>query len=237
MHTNGNNDDDFEEAQDDLTELEDEALRASIETSEHEDEDERRILPIGKTFSSFLSASVYEPQEDTYLLADASDEFAFGKVLEVGCGSGFIAVELAKNGLLVDACDVNPDAILATQDLAQREEVSVRAFKSDLFESVVDEYDTIVFNAPYLPEDEREPQDIRLATTGGKEGHEIIERFLIDAPIHLVQGGIILLLFSSLTQKEKIDQFIRELGYVHEQVREEKQFFESLYVYKISRAS
>lgn len=229
--------DELQDAQfvDELT-REEKQLRAEL-SFEPEEEDEPRVLPVGKAVSAFLATTVYEPQEDTYLLADASDEHASGKVLEMGCGSGFIAVELAKEGLEVDACDINPDAVAATMMLAEKEEVRVHAFCSDLFESVVEEYDTIVFNAPYLPADEREPQDVRLATTGGTKGYELIQRFLFDAPPHLAKGGSILLLFSSLTDKDQAEHFIKELGYVFELVREERQFFESLFVYKISRAA
>jgi release factor glutamine methyltransferase len=179
---------------------------------------------------------VYLPQEDTYLLCDASDEFAKGNVLEVGCGSGFIAVELAKKGLNVSAVDINPYAIKETLRLAESENVVVDCFVSDLFENVTDEYDSIIFNPPYLPEDEREPNDlIKIATTGGSQGYEVINRFLEDARHYLKQGGIILLLFSSLTDKKMVDDLIGLYGYEKDLIREQKLFFEKLYVYKLSR--
>ncbi len=179
---------------------------------------------------------VYQPEDDTYLLCDASDEFAFGNVLEVGCGSGFISVEMAKNGLNVTACDINPHAVIQTKKLAECENVKVNVLESDLFESVVDTYDTIVFNPPYLPEDKREPKGMmKVATTGGESGYELIERFFHEVPHYINKKGIILLLFSSLTDKDKVDEIISLHGYKLEIVREKQIFFETLYVYKIQR--
>lgn len=186
----------------------------------------------GKSFEE----NVYMPQDDTYLLCDAVDEFAKGKVLEIGCGSGFISIEAAKNGHEVTCVDINPYAIEYTKKLAEEEKVKIECFESDLFEKVVDEYDTIIFNPPYLPKDDREPNDlITVATTGGEQGYELIERFFSDVDNYLKKEGNILLLFSSLTKKEKVDELIALYGFKAEKIRESKFFFEKLYVYLIKR--
>lgn len=179
---------------------------------------------------------VYQPEEDTYLLLDSADEYAKGDILEVGCGSGFISVELASKGFNVECCDINPIAIEETNKLAKKEGVKVDAYVSDLFSDVMNNYDTILFNPPYLPHDENEPyDDIRLATTGGEEGYEIIERFFEDVICYLKEGGQILLLFSSLTKQEKVDEIIKENGFKFEQVNTSSHFFETLYVYRITK--
>ena len=187
---------------------------------------------IGKS----VDDNVYMPQDDTYLLCDAVDEFAKGKVLEIGCGSGFISCECAKNGLDVTCVDINPYAVEETKRLASQEGVKINCFVSDLFENVLDEYDTIIFNPPYLPEDETEPNDlVKIATTGGMQGHEVISAFFDEVLNFLKNDGQILILFSSLTDKKKIDEMIHLYGYKKELVREKAFFFETLYVYRLTR--
>jgi len=179
---------------------------------------------------------VYQPEDDTFLLEDAALEFAKGKVLEVGCGSGHIIVSMAKEGHDSFACDINSHAVEETKKLALSEGVKVEVVESDLFGTIMDEFDTIIFNPPYLPEDDDEPyDDIRLATTGGKEGYEVIGNFLQDLPVYLKDDGLCLLLFSSLTKKDVVDELIGACGFEFELVREKSIFFETLYVYKLTK--
>jgi release factor glutamine methyltransferase len=76
---------------------------------------------------------------------------------------------------------------------------NINAIQSDLFEKVEGKFDWIIFNPPYLPLDENEPEDSRQATTGGEKGNEILLKFLEEAKQYLNVGGKILVLVSSLT--------------------------------------
>ena len=53
---------------------------------------------------------VYQPAEDSGLLADAAQEFARGRTLEVGTGSGWVAEQVAPEVPEMVAADVNPHA-------------------------------------------------------------------------------------------------------------------------------
>lgn len=147
---------------------------------------------------------VYCPAEDSLLLAEylENQDLQGKKVLEIGTGSGFIAILAAKKGAVVDACDVNPNVIECSKTNAENNNVKINIFLSDLFENVKGLYDIIIFNPPYLPEDEDDDiagRDKRYS--GGKEGKEIIEKFLESAHEYLKTGGCILLITSSLTGK------------------------------------
>jgi len=142
---------------------------------------------------------IYQPSDDSYFFVDflrsclkKNRKISY---LDMGTGSGILAETasefLDKKNIL--AVDVNPDAVA----LVKKKGFS--ALKSDLFENVKGKFDLITFNAPYLPKDSREPNDSRVATTGGKKGNEIAIRFLKEAKKHLNSGGKILLLVSSLT--------------------------------------
>ena len=111
----------------------------------------------------------------------------------------------------------------------------INSFQSDLFNNITEKYGLIIFNPPYLPHDPREPGDSALATTGGKKGHEIIERFLTQAKEHLKNKGRILLLYSSLSGD--ILKIAKKEGYLLEILAEEPIFMEKLFVAKLTPKS
>jgi len=82
----------------------------------------------------------------------------------------------------------------------------------------------IIFNPPYLP---REKHDEGKDTTGGKNGSEIINKFLNQAKAHLNKNGKILLLTSSFTKN------INWLDYKKELLGTKSLFFEELYVWEL----
>ena len=139
---------------------------------------------------------IYCPAEDSLLLAEylEKQDLQGKNVLEVGTGSGFVSIVAAKKGAEVDACDINPDAIECAEINAKSNNAKINFFTSDLFSNVKGSYDIIIFNPPYLPEDEDD-------SIAGKD--IIIERFLKGAHGYLKKGGYILLITSSLTGKLK----------------------------------
>ena len=87
--------------------------------------------------------------------------------------------------------------------------IKIKFLVSDLFTDIkndkkieIKKFDTIIFNPPYLPQ-ELKVKDLTLE--GGKKGYEVIERFLSQVNSFLKEDGIILIVFSSLTKKEKVD--------------------------------
>ena len=151
---------------------------------------------------------IYAPSDDSEFFADFLRGYLSGvdktvKFLDVGTGSGILA-EVALEFLdkkNIFACDVNKEAVKILK------KKGINAFYSDLFSDVTGKFDLIIFNAPYLPKDNREPASSRIATTGGKRGDEISVRFLKEAKKHLNEGGKILLLISSLTPMDRIKKF------------------------------
>jgi release factor glutamine methyltransferase len=168
---------------------------------------------------------VYEPEEDSYLLI-RSINAKEKKALDMGCGCGIVALHLAKNGCNVVAVDINEKAVENTIKNAKINGLNLKCFKSDLFENINEKFDMIVFNPPYLP-----TKNESLAWDGGKDGKEIIEKFLREAKNYLSKGGEIYLVMSSFNKPDKIVKKFKE--YEFEKISEKKFFFEAIYVYKI----
>ncbi|MBR9693242.1 methyltransferase, partial [Candidatus Woesearchaeota archaeon] len=141
---------------------------------------------------------LYEPQEDSELLRRFVVEYASGEVLDMGAGSGILALAAAEKEDVknVLAVDIDDESLVHLKKEVKNGKVTI--LKSDLFANITtnDTFDTIIFNPPYLPQD---PDDKHQALYGGAEGYELTVRFLEEAKTHLTSGGIILLLFSSLT--------------------------------------
>jgi predicted Ser/Thr protein kinase len=106
--------------------------------------------------------------------------------------------------------------------------------ESDLFSNVSGKFDTIIFNPPYLPQD-KGIEDAALY--GGKKGWELSERFFNEASGFLKYGGVILFLFSSYTDKRKVDELISSNLLESTLLASRKfAFFEELFVYKVVKS-
>lgn len=155
-----------------------------------------------------IHPQVYPPREDTYLLLDAAlQEIHPGDhVLEVGCGSGYIAAGLAEYARVL-ATDINPHAVRETRMRG------VDVVRSDLLRGIRGPFDMVLFNPPYLPtsEDERMNDWLEHALDGGPDGCRVIAEFAAGVTQVLAPGGRVLLLFSSLTGPERvIDLFVKQ---------------------------
>ncbi|MBS3166553.1 methyltransferase [Candidatus Woesearchaeota archaeon] len=184
------------------------------------------------------TAEIYEPAEDSHFLQTFVREHAFGRVLDMGTGLGIQALTAIQNPNVreVVAVDINPEAIkVLRQKIDQGKLRKLTVIMSDLFEKVHGLFNTIIFNPPYLPQDKgiEDP-----ALYGGNKGWELSARFLQETSSFLFPDGKILFLFSSLTNKKKIVEIIRNnLFEFIELERKKLPLFEELYVYEIKKSS
>jgi len=151
-----------------------------------------------------IPKGVYFPREDTLLLASVLEETDLKgkKVLEIGCGSGLLAMIAASKGAEVTTVDINPGAVSCTKENAKKNKLHMAVFESDLFCNVKGKFDLIFSNPPYLPVEKKETIDA--SYSAGPQGIEIIGKILISAYRYLKPKGKVLLLYSSLTKMEGI---------------------------------
>lgn len=177
-------------------------------------------------------SEIYQPAEDSYLLSKILEkespkllnEKPDLKFLEIGSGSGILLETAANLGIKrehIFAVDINQDAVDRCKSM------DFNCIYSDLFENVEGKFDIIIFNPPYLPKGESlESEESQLATTGGDQGSEIINKFLEQAKNYLEDEGKIFLLTSSLTKEIDWNNYQKKL------LGKEKIFMEELYVWE-----
>lgn len=174
---------------------------------------------------------VYEPREDSRLAAETiADMDLQGKdILDIGTGCGFLAIIAASQGATVEAVDINESALQAAQENAERNDVQLTVYQSDLFSQVDGSYDLILFNAPYLP-DERGEDDEELAWAGGEGGRELVDTVIKECKDYLNDDGRLLLVQSSVTGVDATLHEMRENGLDPEITGREKVPWEELVV-------
>ncbi len=185
-------------------------------------------------------APAYEPGDDSFLLAKwiprQLKRHSKPRVLDMGSGSGILAVEAARYAADVVACDRNPAAVKATGEAVARARLdNVTVLESDLFSAVPNErFDAIIFNPPYLP---AHPGAEDIALDGGRRGHELLVRFLGEALPHLKPEGELLVVFSSHTGRQRVEREIARLCLDSTVLEEKKLWFETLYLVSIARSA
>ena len=186
----------------------------------------------GKPFK--VDPGVYEPAEDTFLLADNLDVRPGEHVLELGTGCGILAILAAKTGAKVTATDTNPAALECAQANAIAHGVidGIDFRLGDLFEPVAGKcFNLVIFNPPYLPVRPEEALDgvLDRAWEAGLDGRAIIDPFLEELPNHLMKGGRALFVQSSLSDIAKTINVLQTRGFRVE-VTNKKLPFEEIFL-------
>ena len=124
------------------------------------------------------------------------------KVLDIGTGSGAIALALAKNrpDWSVTAADISQDALQLASENTSNQNLNIFFKKSDCFAEISEKYDIIVSNPPYISrEDESEVglnvlhSEPHLALFADEDGLAIYRRIAEDAKDYFTDGGKIYL--------------------------------------------
>ncbi len=147
-------------------------------------------------------------------------------VVDIGTGSGAIAIALAKQmkGARVAAVDISEGALAAARENAQKHGVAERIefFRGDVYEALPGELagavDFVVSNPPYISDQEWEAVEENVkgyephsALRGGKDGLDVVRRVIAGAGQWLKPGGALAVEIAA-SQKESALQLARSAG-------------------------
>lgn len=158
---------------------------------------------------------VYAVRTDTEILLAslAAERFRVGaRVLDLGTGTGALAVAAAVRGAAVTAVDVSRLALASAFCNALLRGHRIRVRRGDLFAPVRGHrFDLIVSNPPYVPTPEA-PHDASHTWDAGPLGRDVLDRLCRQSARMLAPGGVVLLVQSSVADVAKTCVLLRGSG-------------------------
>jgi release factor glutamine methyltransferase len=158
----------------------------------------------GNTFVCDNRALIPRPETEQFVeLVESRIENRESRIVDIGTGSGVIALSLAKKfpEAQIFAVDVSEDALALTRENAIRLGLSerVQLRKSDLLENLDERFDVIIANLPYIATQDRHTlsrevsRDPEVALFAGARGDELVRELIKQAPGRLRPGGLLAL--------------------------------------------
>lgn len=178
---------------------------------------------------------VFPPQmtfSTTILLAFVNDiEVKNTTFLELGCGSGIVALLAAKKGAKVIASDINQTALDFLETNASNNNLSLTAVYSDLFQNLTQQhFDYIIINPPYYP---KKPKNIKEQAWFCGENFEYFERLFNQLPAFLPSETKCYMILSQDCNLEKIKAIALKNAMTLELVLEKKEMVETNFIFRI----
>lgn len=170
-------------------------------------------------FDFFVDENVLIPRPETELLVEEILKIAPQSLLEVGTGSGCVAISVKKNlpNCRVSASDVSPAALAVVRKNAKNLGAEIEFSESDLLAKISGEFELVVANLPYIPDESVEIQksvadfEPRLALFGGADGLDLLRRLLTQISELARKPQFVLLEFGGGAQTEILEKFARTL--------------------------
>ena len=150
-----------------------------------------------------VNKNVLIPRFETELLVQKTIDYIneyFNKkvkILDIGTGSGVIAITLAKKlNSSVSASDISKEALLVAKENAKNNGVDINFIHSNLFDNINDKYDVIISNPPYISYDEEIEEKVKnnephLALYAKNKGLYFYEEILKQARNYLNEKNIL----------------------------------------------
>lgn len=176
---------------------------------------------MGLTFH--VNSNVLIPRQDTEtLVEEALKRIAPGmKILDMCTGSGCVLISILKNApnTMGTGCDISKQALIVAKENAKFHEVNAQFERSDLFDNVVDKYDMIVSNPPYIRSDiiptlmpEVAMFEPMIALDGKEDGLYFYRKIISESKEYLNEGGK-LLFEIGYDQGQEVSDMMKNAGF------------------------
>lgn len=172
---------------------------------------ERRVHVDG--FDLVIPPGVFHP--DIFLSTRLLAEYVRGlslagkTFLDLGTGSGRIALTAARTGAIVTACDVNPSAVECAARNAERNKLRITAVLSDQFDALAGHFDVIAINPPYY---DRDPATAAEHAFLAGEGLAYFERLFPSLAKRIRSGSEVYMVLSEDLDLERLRNIARKSG-------------------------
>ena len=158
----------------------------------------------GHSFRCDKRALVPRPETEQLvelLISHFKSEIAYSRMVDVGTGSGVIALTLAAEFPKAEivGADISEDALMLARENAERLDLAdrVQFLRSNLLEDVLPGFGVIIANLPYVSTEDRQNlsrevlHDPEVALFAGACGDELVRQLIAQAPSWLQPGGIL----------------------------------------------
>jgi release factor glutamine methyltransferase len=157
----------------------------------------------------------YDPSHDSYLLASRCTYL--GRVVDLGCGSGYLTAKLVSVGNEVLSIDLSPYAVLSTKETLITNNLYneyVHIIQGDGLKMLrpSKSFNAVFVNPPYLPVKEFSDW-LGRTWSGGDEGVEVFLKMIEGVEDILRDDGMIYFISSTLSNIEKVVEYLRGKGF------------------------
>jgi release factor glutamine methyltransferase len=173
----------------------------------------------GREFTLTPDVLIPRPESEAFIdELHAISREAPWKLLDVGTGSGILAIttKLEFPDWQVEACDISEPALAVAQQNAQKFSADMRFFESNLLRNVTKNYDVVLANLPYVPNDVITTEEItkepELALFSGADGLSHYRSFFEELATHNTTSKYVLT-ESLETQHKNLEVFAQKSGY------------------------
>lgn len=159
------------------------------------------------------------------------EQLASQKVLELGAGSGLIAIYCSLRGADVTASDISDAAIMNIKENASINNATLTVVKSDLFTSLdPKKFDLIIINPPYYPKDAVTEKDLPWFCGKDFEYFKALFKQMSDhQPMHAKS----IMILSEDCDLSNITRIAKENRFIFEEIHRERKMGELNFIYKI----
>lgn len=161
------------------------------------------------------------------------------KILDIGTGSGAIAISLSKNlNSEVTACDISEPCLILAKQNSIENNTNINFIKSDIFSNIKDKYDIIISNPPYIAYNEKIMDSVymyepHLALYAEDSGLYFYKKILLESKKYL-NNKFILAFEIGYKQSESITEYAKTIFKTEKIITEKDLSGKDRYIFIIS---